>query len=77
MWCGYASPVVVADEDEGDDGVGGDDVVMLLVMMAAVVGGSHVGWGWIGGGDEDGCGGRNPAGSRRSGAEKWERGGGG
>ncbi|GKD74698.1 alcohol dehydrogenase superfamily protein [Tanacetum coccineum] len=59
MWCGCASAVVVADEDEGDDGVGGDDVVMLLVMMAAAVGGSHggdVGWGWIGGGDEDGCG---------------------
>ncbi|GKD40556.1 quinone oxidoreductase [Tanacetum coccineum] len=59
MWCGCASAVVVADEYESDDGVDGDDVVMLLVMMAAAVGGSHggdVGWGWIGGGDEDGCG---------------------
>ncbi|GKB08365.1 hypothetical protein Tco_0836649 [Tanacetum coccineum] len=59
MWCGYASAVVVAYEDEGGDGVGGDDVVMLLVMMAAAVGGNpggDVGWGWIGGSDEDGCG---------------------
>ncbi|GJS87425.1 alcohol dehydrogenase superfamily protein [Tanacetum coccineum] len=78
MWCGCASAVVVADEDEGDDGVGGDDVVMLLVMMAAAVGGSHggdVGWGWIGGGDEDSCG--EVAGGRRSGAKNKERGGGG
>ncbi|GJS15951.1 hypothetical protein Tco_0410423 [Tanacetum coccineum] len=59
MWCGCASAVVVADEDESDDGIDGDDVVMLFVMMAAAVGGSHggdVGWEWIGGSDEDGCG---------------------